>query len=121
MGTPSHVGYLKMKEGDKRRHRARCAEYDSKKKVCMCVQSPYFTIHCGGASQCKFYYENTKCSSDILRNTSCNNDKEIIYVTSVNIYRKNKCTKCGDSIVQELIWLEYINDVGRKVIKNCLP
>lgn len=119
MGTPSHIGYLKMKEGDVRRHRSRCAEYDKKKNVCMCVKSPYFTIHCGGASHCKFYCENTKNSgSKIIKKTVCSDGKETIYVIPMHIYKNNKCTKCGYSMYQDLIWIEYVNDVGTKVIKK---
>lgn len=37
IGTPSHVSYLKMSEGDTRRHKARCKEYDKKKVT---IQNP---------------------------------------------------------------------------------
>ena len=57
MGTPSHVEYLHMAEGDKKRHKSRCIEYDKKNSTCRCVKSPYYTSHCGGSSHCPYYKE----------------------------------------------------------------
>lgn len=60
IGTPSHIGYLKMSDGDTRRHKSRCVKYDKKKNICTCVKSPYYATHCGGSSHCKFYSEEIK-------------------------------------------------------------
>lgn len=59
MGTPSHVEYLHMAEGDKKRHKSRCIEYDKKNSTCRCVKSPYYTSRCGGSSHCQYYKEKS--------------------------------------------------------------
>lgn len=59
LGTPSHLEYLHMKEGDTRRHKSRCAEYDNKKSVCMCTSSANFLLKCSGSSHCKYYREES--------------------------------------------------------------
>mgnify|MGYP004509116147 CR=1 FL=1 len=59
MGTPSHVEYLHMAEGDKKRHKSRCIEYDKKSSTCRCVKSPYYTSRCGGSSHCQYYKEKS--------------------------------------------------------------
>lgn len=59
MGTPSHVEYLHMAEGDKKRHKSRCIEYDKRSATCRCVKSPYYTSRCGGSSHCQYYKEKS--------------------------------------------------------------
>lgn len=59
MGTPSHVEYLHMAEGDKKRHKSRYIEYDKKSSTCRCVKSPYYTSRCGGSSHCRYYKEKS--------------------------------------------------------------
>ncbi len=58
MGTPSHIEYLKMGEGDSRRHKVRCVDYDHKTGKCMCVESPNFILKCCGSARCDYYLEN---------------------------------------------------------------
>lgn len=50
-----HVGYAKMEEGDKRRHKARCVFYVNKEKRCLLRFN-----RCGGSSHCKDYSEDEK-------------------------------------------------------------
>lgn len=57
LGTPSHVEFLRMSEGDKKRHKSRCIEYDKKKDVCICTKSPLFMMRCSGSSHCHYYKE----------------------------------------------------------------
>lgn len=124
MGTPSHIEYLKMADGDKRRHRARCVEYDKKKEVCMCVKSPYFTMRCGGASHCKYYSEHGEedmrlsISSTIqnLQSDIICNDK--VYVVSANIQKQHKCIKCQGKTEYEMIPVVY-NHNG-EIVRNKL-
>ena len=59
MGTPSHVEYLHMAEGDRKRHKSRCIEYDKRSATCRCVKSPYYTSRCGGSSHCQYYKEKS--------------------------------------------------------------
>ena len=124
MGTPSHIEYLKMADGDKRRHRSRCVEYDKKKEVCMCVKSPYFTIRCGGASHCKYYAEHNEEEirhniSSTIQNlqpeTMC---KDKIYVVSANIQKQRKCTKCQGKTEREMIPVVYNHN--KEIVRNKL-
>ncbi len=59
IGTPSHAEYLHMKEGDKKRHKSRCIEYDKENAVCRCVKSQCYTSRCGGSSHCQYYKEKS--------------------------------------------------------------
>ena len=52
IGTPVHIGFLRMAERDERRHRTRCTFYDKKEKYCT-----YYANKCYGASHCKLYKE----------------------------------------------------------------
>ena len=124
MGTPSHIEYLKMADGDKRRHRSRCVEYDKKKEVCMCVKSPYFTIRCGGASHCKYYSEHSEeeikhnISSTIQNLQSDTICKDKIYVVSANIQKQRKCTKCQGKTEREMLSVVYNNN--EDIVRNKL-
>lgn len=132
MGTPSHIEYLKMADGDKRRHRTRCVEYDKKKEVCMCVKSPYFTIRCGGASHCKYYLEHNEeeiikhniigtIQNNISSNPACINtsSKNKIYIIPIQVQKQRQCTKCQGKMKQEMISAEYNHD--GQIIINQLP
>lgn len=52
-GVPQHIEFLKMKDGDKRRHRSKCIHYsDTAKNFCR-----YRMTSCSGSSQCSKYKE----------------------------------------------------------------
>ena len=128
MGTASHIEYLKMPDGDKRRHKRRCIEYDKKKELCMCVKSPYFIMKCGGASHCKYYSEQSKEEKYEVyaRNTVQNSEnklkagyKDSIYIISAQVQKQCKCTKCQGKTERKMISVEYNHD--KQVIVNKLP
>ena len=52
MGTPSHIEYLHMSEGDKRRNLSRCIYYEKHEKRCRKIYT-----RCTGSSHCPFYHE----------------------------------------------------------------
>lgn len=52
IGTPMHVGYLKKKSKEKRRHKVRCIYYDKVEKLCK-----WFMFKCIGSSRCNKYHE----------------------------------------------------------------
>ncbi|MEG1640362.1 MAG: hypothetical protein RR415_08745 [Ruthenibacterium sp.] len=52
-GTPWHVGFLKMSDGDERRHKARCIYHTKENK---CTRN---NIDCIGSAHCTHYIENT--------------------------------------------------------------
>ena len=64
MGTPSHIGYLKMSERDVRRHKSRCIYYIREENGC----TDYFS-RCIGSSHCKFYREYAKWCNNDIQNT----------------------------------------------------
>lgn len=120
MGTPSHIEYLKMSEDDKRRHKSRCKEYDKKKDVCMCVQSPYFTIKCGGSSHCKYYSEyNRRENSVQMEDREITHDKKLVEVISVATQKRRKCIHCQGKTERYMMGVDY-SDNGN-VISNKLP
>ena len=57
-GTPWHVDRFARKEGDPRRHRSRCANYDPVEKSCC------FRTRCIGSAHCDSYREE---SPDIVK------------------------------------------------------
>lgn len=119
MGTASHIEYLKMSENDIRRHKSRCVEYDNKKNVCMCVRSPYFTLHCGGSSHCKYYAESADEHQPIVENEIAESKKkDIVYVVSTDIQKKRKCITCQAKTQREMLHLIY--DDGEEIIENKL-
>lgn len=58
-GTPSHLGYLKMAEGDSRRDKRRCIHYDKKTGYCNRKRHNVNLSlrYCSGSSQCDRYAE----------------------------------------------------------------
>lgn len=58
-GTPSHLGYLKMAEGDSRRDKRRCVHYDKKTGYCNRKRHNVNLNlrYCSGSSQCDRYSE----------------------------------------------------------------
>lgn len=102
IGTPSHIEYLKMSENDTHRHKSRCLEYDKKKNVCMCVKSPYFTMHCCGSSHCKYYVE--KSNNIAVANIPLKKEKEVIVVSAKET---RVCKYCGGKTQQDLMYVSY--------------
>lgn len=119
IGTPTHIEYLRMSDNDTKRHKSRCVEYDKKKKVCMCVQSPYFTMKCGGSSHCEFYAETEATIESKPTSTLQDLKKEKIWVVSVEIHKQRKCTKCQGKTEREMIDVTYTEN--GKFINNKLP
>lgn len=119
IGTPSHIEYLKMSENDTKRHKSRCVEYDKKKKVCMCVRSPYFTMKCGGSSHCKFYAETEAITETKPSMMTQGFKKEKIRVVPVEIHKQRKCTKCEGKTERELLDVTYTEN--GKSQNNKLP
>ena len=58
-GTPWHVEILKMREGDRRRHKSRCINY----KNGMCL---YYNFRCPGSKYCDKYREIKKIQTENL-------------------------------------------------------
>ena len=59
-GTPWHIGALSRQEGDPRRHRAYCANYDKDQKYCMIKN-----MRCMGSAHCDEYKDSTNCLEKI--------------------------------------------------------
>lgn len=59
-GTPWHVDFLYMQEGDVRRDRRRCVFFRAGK--CNCSESKCFMLGCMGSSHCGAYSEDKTCS-----------------------------------------------------------
>ena len=61
IGTPSHIGFLHMKEDDTRRHKSRCVYYLRDNNGCSALHGK-----CIGSSHCDFYSEQfEKLDKDI--------------------------------------------------------
>jgi len=117
---PSHIEHLKISEDDEKRHKSRCKEYDKKKDVCMCVQSPYFTIRCGGSLHCKYYSEcNEQENSIKTREIGNYHNKKIIEVISVTTQKRRKCIHCQSKTERYMMGVNYFD--GGSVISNKLP
>lgn len=122
IGTPVHINYLKMSENDSRRHKSRCAKYDKKKNVCMCVKSPYFTMKCGGSAHCDYYFEkeSEQDSSIFIPGQEAHiQRKKAIEIISIAIQRRKKCLHCQGRIESHMIDVDYL-DNGR-IVRNRLP
>lgn len=63
MGTPNHIEYLHLKEGEKHRHKSKCRYYDKTTKRC----GRYF-FRCIGSSHCDGYKEGVSTVSVIRDN-----------------------------------------------------
>lgn len=119
MGTPSHIEYLHMQEGDTRRHKSRCIEYDKKKDVCMCTKSANFLLKCGGSSHCEYYKEESNQTLDdinLLFDNQINKSKPEIKV--IDKKQINQCSSCKSKTEREWLIVTYHNN-GR-YIKNKL-
>lgn len=107
IGTPSHFEYLKMSEGDVRRHKARCIAYDHKTGKCKNTKSPYFTMNCGGASRCKFYHEYANKIENNEFDISKPSQDETIEILSNEILKKKKCPYCNMVMTSGKIRIHY--------------
>lgn len=58
IGTPSHVGYIRRKDGDDRRHKARCIWLDKGSGICRCGRCISYMYKCSGAAHCVGYMES---------------------------------------------------------------
>ncbi|SCP98381.1 hypothetical protein [Anaerobium acetethylicum] len=56
--TPWHKDFVRMEDGDSRRHRGRCVYYEHGTQLCRAVKSQYYLLKCGGSSHCRYYSEN---------------------------------------------------------------
>lgn len=59
-GTPWHVGALSREEGDPRRHRSYCVNYDKAQKFCTVKN-----MRCMGATHCDEYVDSTNCIENV--------------------------------------------------------
>ena len=114
MGTASHIEYLRMEEGDTRRHKSRCIKYNKEKDICMCTASGNYLLKCGGSSHCKYYKEEIKVvSSDDngkMRQKSIVKSKPKIKV--IDKKKIKNCPSCKCTTKKEWLIVNYYNNGG---------
>lgn len=112
MGTASHIEYLRMEEGDTRRHKSRCIKYNKEKDICMCTTSGNYLLKCGGSSHCKYYKEEIKIvSSDDngkMRQKSIVKSKPKIKV--IDKKKIKNCPSCKCTTKKEWLIVNYYNN-----------
>ena len=81
MGTPSHIEYLKLKEGEERRNKSRCRYYDRIEKQC----AKRFG-RCIGSSHCTLYREK---ALNLGRGESNLSPKDVKMITKFNSLNEN--------------------------------
>ena len=109
-GTPSHLGYLKMAEGDSRRDKRRCVHFD--KKTGYCNRQRHNVNHnlryCSGSSQCPRYSESSESSyKDCIQHT----DASSLADGTVIIEAQDKNISLRD---------QYVEHVRKAIIEKAL-
>lgn len=82
--VPWHVGYVKKKDWDPRRHKSRCKYYDPNNKKCITAKSPCVGQRCGGSAHCDVYEEKKSSVEEQMLVDSVSRKKPHVAINSSN-------------------------------------